>query len=203
MSCFSEIFNWLLEVDQSLLLLGNGFHTPFLDSLMWMISDRWIWVPLYALLTVFVFRRAGWKGGIICMIMIGLLITAVDQTCATFLRPELCRLRPSNPDNPLSAMVQIVNGYRSGSYGFPSCHAANTFALALYLSLFFQKRAATIFFIIWSIVVSYSRIYLGVHYPGDVIAGFIIGGFFAVLCYRLLILIVAIAGRYRYRLMNV
>lgn len=169
---------------------------------MWMVSDRWIWVPLYMLLTVFVFRRAGWKGGMICMVMIALLITATDQTCASVIRPALCRLRPSNPDNPISSMVQLVNGYHGGWYGFPSCHAANTFALAMFLSLLFRNRAATVSLMCWALIVSCSRIYLGVHYPGDIIGGFAVGGFFAVLCYRLLILIATISARYRYQLMK-
>lgn len=95
--------------------------------------------------------------------------------CATLIRPEVCRLRPSNPSNPLSEMVHIVGGYRGGSYGFPSCHAANSFALASFLTLLFANRKLSLFIFAWAVLNSYSRLYLGVHYPGDLLVGAIIG----------------------------
>lgn len=95
--------------------------------------------------------------------------------CATLIRPEVCRLRPSNPENPLSEMVHIVGGYRGGSYGFPSCHAANSFALASFLILLFANRKLSLFIFAWAVLNSYSRVYLGVHYPGDLLVGAIIG----------------------------
>lgn len=85
------------------------------------------------------------------------------------------RLRPSNPENPLSEMVHIVGGYRGGSYGFPSCHAANSFALASFLTLLFANRKLSLFIFAWAVLNSYSRVYLGVHYPGDLLVGAIIG----------------------------
>lgn len=90
-------------------------------------------------------------------------------------RPSVCRLRPSNPENPLSEMVHIVGGYRGGSYGFPSCHAANSFALASFLTLLFANRKLSLFIFAWAVLNSYSRVYLGVHYPGDLLVGAIIG----------------------------
>ena len=96
-------------------------------------------------------------------------------SCATLIRPEVCRLRPSNPENPLSEMVHIVGGYRGGSYGFPSCHAANSFALASFLTLLFANRKLSLFIFAWAVLNSYSRVYLGVHYPGDLLVGAIIG----------------------------
>lgn len=98
-------------------------------------------------------------------------------------RPSVCHadtsgsvpLRPSNPENPLSEMVHIVGGYRGGSYGFPSCHAANSFALASFLILLFANRKLSLFIFVWAVLNSYSRVYLGVHYPGDLLVGAIIG----------------------------
>lgn len=181
-----ELFRWLSEADESLLLAANGCHTPFLDSLMWTLSDKLVWVPFYLLLAAFVFRRLGWKRGIVCMAVIALMVTAADQACSSLIRPAVERLRPSSPDNPLSCAVQLVNGYRGGHYGFPSCHAANTFALALFLSLLFRNRRATVGLIGWSLLVSYSRIYLGVHYPGDIIGGIAVGAVAALMSYRLM-----------------
>lgn len=85
--------------------------------------------------------------------------------------------RPANPENPIVDLVHIVNGYRGGSYGFPSCHAANSFGLAMYVIFLFRKRWLSVFIITWAVLNCYTRIYLGVHYPGDLIVGGIIGGF--------------------------
>lgn len=109
------------------------------------------------------------------LVCVALAITIADQVCATLIRPEVCRLRPSNPENPLSEMVHIVGGYRGGSYGFPSCHAANSFALASFLTLLFANRKLSLFIFAWAVLNSYSRVYLGVHYPGDLLVGAIIG----------------------------
>ena len=85
------------------------------------------------------------------------------------------RLRPSNPANPISDLVHIVNNYRGGRYGFPSCHASNSFGLAFFLVFLFRKRWLSLFILLWATLNCYTRIYLGVHYPGDLIVGAIIG----------------------------
>lgn len=115
----SQMYEYLLGLDENLLLLVNGYHTPFLDKVMWTISDRWAWMPLYMLLTVILCRKSGLKMGLFALLLIAALIAATDQTCASVIRPALCRLRPSNPDNPVSALVTVVNGYHGGAYGFP------------------------------------------------------------------------------------
>lgn len=183
---FKEIILWLADLDARLLLIVNGAHSPFFDAVMWCISGRWIWVPFYIVLTYMLFRRFSWKRATLCLITIGLIILAADQTCASLIRPEVCRLRPANLNNPLSHLVHVVNGYRGGRYGFPSCHAANTFALAMFMSLVFRNKRFTVMMFSWAIVVSYSRMYLGVHYFGDLFCGANVGSLFAVLFYSLL-----------------
>lgn len=183
---FKEIILWLADLDARLLLIVNGAHSPFFDAVMWCISGRWIWVPFYIVLTYMLFRRFSWKRATLCLITIGLIILAADQTCASLIRPEVCRLRPANLNNPLSHLVHVVNGYRGGRYGFPSCHAANTFALAMFMSLVFRNRWFTVMMFSWAIVVSYSRMYLGVHYFGDLFCGASVGFLFAVLFSSLL-----------------
>lgn len=173
-------------LDSEILIIINGIHTPYLDSVMWWLSDRWIWIPFYLMLTALVIKRFGWGRGIACLLFVAALITLADQTCASVIRPAVGRMRPSNPDNPISAVIHVVNDYRGGSYGFPSSHAANTFALATFLSLLFRNRTLTYVMFLWSFAVSYSRMYLGVHYPGDVAAGFVVGGLYAVMCYELM-----------------
>lgn len=187
MDCFSDFISLLSEADRIILLAANSLHTPTLDSLMWEISRKWTWVPLYILLSAFVFRKYNTAGGIVCLLIIAAMITATDQTCAGIIRPVVCRLRPSSPDNPLSSLLHLVNDYRGGRFGFPSCHAANTFALALFLSLLFKNRLFTISIISWSLLVSYSRLYLGVHYPSDILGGLLIGSLFAILSHSIMI----------------
>lgn len=182
---FKEFILWLSDIDARLLLIVNGAHSPFFDSVMWCISGRWIWVPFYAVLAYLLFRRMSWKCASICLVTIGLIIFAADQTCATLIRPEIGRLRPANLNNPLSSFVHVVNGYRSGRYGFPSCHAANTFALAVFMSLVIRHKWFTVMMFSWAFIVSYSRMYLGVHYFGDLFCGATIGSLFAVLFYYL------------------
>lgn len=182
---FKEFILWLSDIDARLLLIVNGAHSPFFDSVMWCISGRWIWVPFYAVLAYLLFRRMSWKRASICLVTIGLIILAADQTCATLIRPEIGRLRPANLNNPLSSFVHVVNGYRGGRYGFPSCHAANTFALAVFMSLVIRHKWFTVMMFSWAFVVSYSRMYLGVHYFGDLFCGATIGSLFAILFYYL------------------
>lgn len=182
---FKEFILWLSDIDARLLLIVNGAHSPFFDSVMWCIRGRWIWVPFYAVLAYLLFRRMSWKRASICLVTIGLIILAADQTCATLIRPEIGRLRPANLNNPLSSFVHVVNGYRGGRYGFPSCHAANTFALAVFMSLVIRHKWFTVMMFSWAFVVSYSRMYLGVHYFGDLFCGATIGSLFAVLFYYL------------------
>lgn len=182
---FKEFILWLSDIDARLLLIVNGAHSPFFDSVMWCISGRWIWVPFYAVLAYLLFRRMSWKRASICLVTIGLIILAADQTCATLIRPEIGRLRPANLNNPLSSFVHVVNGYRGSRYGFPSCHAANTFALAVFMSLVIRHKWFTVMMFSWAFIVSYSRMYLGVHYFGDLFCGATIGSLFAVLFYYL------------------
>lgn len=164
-----------LNFDERLLLWLNGFHTPWLDSVMMTVTGKWIWVPLYVLLATLLFRHCGWRRAVVYLFGVAVVITLADQLCASYIRPYVGRLRPADPENPLAPLVHTVDGYCPGSYSFPSCHAANTFALAMFLSLAFRNRAMTWFMFMWAAIVCYSRIYLGVHHPGDILAGAVIG----------------------------
>lgn len=175
-----EIINAL---DEWVLLLFNGHHTPLMDNVMWLVSGKFIWIPFYILLLELMARRIGWKRAGIVLIGIALAVTLADQVCGSLLRGLICRMRPSNPDNPFSAMITLVNDYHGGKYGFPSCHAANTMALAVMMICVFRTRAMLALMITWSVVVSCSRMYLGVHYPTDILAGWFIGGSFSYLIY--------------------
>lgn len=176
----------LQELDAQMLLAVNGLHTPLADRFMMAFTNRWVWVPLYVALAWYLVRRQGWRNGFFCILAIGIAVTIADQTCATLIRPMVERLRPSNEANPLSAAVHIVDGYRGGSYGFPSCHAANTFALATFFTLLCTRTPLAPMLITWALANCYTRMHLGVHYPGDLIVGASIGILASLLCYFLL-----------------
>ena len=136
------------EIDSQFLLLINGFHTGYLDQLMWLISGKLVWIPFY-LITLFVIYKKN----------------------SQVIRPWFHRLRPANLENPLSQYVHIVNDYRGGSYGFPSAHAANYWGLSLLVAWFMKSRRVLYSLFSLSLIVCYSRSYLGVHYPGDLLGG--------------------------------
>lgn len=179
----------LLQLDSQLLLFFNGHHTAILDNFMMLFTGKYIWIPMYAAIIPILFKK--YHAGMAVLFVLGLVaaIALADQTCATFLRPYFHRLRPSNLENPLSQFVTVVNGYRGGSYGFPSCHAANSFALATFLCLVTRRPVFTAFIILWAAVNSYSRMYLGVHYPGDILAGTVIGVAYGFLTYYTVVFI--------------
>lgn len=182
----SELFQSLMETDQTVFLYLNGLYTSFGDYFMSSFSGKVIWAPMYASVLYVLLKNADWKVALYCLIAIVLTITFADQACATFIRPAVARLRPCSPDNPISELVHLVNGKRSGSFSFPSCHAANSFGLAFMLMYLFRNRWLTAFILIWTVINSYSRIYLGVHYPTDLLAGAIVGATGATLMYLLL-----------------
>lgn len=175
----------LCALDDRLMLFLNGFHIDFFDRFMMMFTGRFIWIPMYVAMFIIMARTYRGRTLIIYLIGIALTITLADQICASLIRPYVARLRPSNPENPLSQFVHIVNNYRGGRYGFPSCHAANSFGLAVYIALVFRRHAVSYIICGWALLNSYSRLYIGVHYPGDLLTGAIIGSAIAVGCYAL------------------
>lgn len=180
-----QIIQFLIEADEQLLLAVNGAHTAMLDSLALLLSDKWIWIPFYIFLALMVERRLGWKRALVFLACVGVIIFITDQTCGELLRHSVRRMRPSNPDNPINTMLHLVNGKRGGSYGFPSCHAANTFALATIISLLFRRMGITLLMFGWCVAVSVSRVYMGVHYPSDLLGGFAVSGFYTFIIHRL------------------
>lgn len=149
------MIDWLNTIDTQAFLALNGLHAPYFDAFMKLFTGKWIWVPMYAAVLFAVVRNYRWRQTLAVLVCVALAITIADQVCATLIRPEVCRLRPSNPENPLSEMVHIVGGYRGGSYGFPSCHAANSFALASFLILLFANRKLSLFIFAWAVLNSF------------------------------------------------
>ena len=179
------MIEFLQNIDAQMLMAVNAMHSPFFDRFMMAFTGRWVWVPFYCVLAWYMVRRMGWRNGIGIVLAIGLAVPIGDQTCAWLIRPMAERLRPANLDNPLSAMVHIVDNYRGGSYGFPSCHAANTFALAGFMCLLCRRSRLSLMLVLWALATCYTRMYLGVHYPGDLLVGALVGTAASMLCYYL------------------
>ncbi|MDE6794825.1 MAG: phosphatase PAP2 family protein, partial [Muribaculaceae bacterium] len=169
------MIDYLIDLDTNVFLWFNSSHSPFWDVVMKMASGKIIWVGLYLALIYAIWRAYGWRTTLVMVLAAGAAVALADQISASLLRPIFERMRPANPDNPISPLVHIVDGYRAGRYGFPSSHAANTFAVATLMSLLFKQPRFTIAIFLWALLNCYSRIYLGVHYPGDLLFGMTIG----------------------------
>ncbi len=176
--------DWLINLDKELLLALNGLHSPLFDYFMYIISRKEVWLLFYVTIIVVILKGYGWRCGGTIVVAIVLTILLSDQITAEIIKPFFERFRPSR-DPILSDMVHTVNNYRGGKFGFVSSHAANTFALAIFSTLLFRNRYLSVFMLFWAGVVSYSRIYLGVHYPGDIIVGAFVGAIIGTIIYRI------------------
>ena len=166
-----QLINW----DKSLLLFLNGMHCSVSDFIMYWISAKLIWIPFYLFLLYFIIHNYKIRT-IDVLIFTAILITASDMISYHCFKEVFHRLRPCQ-DPSINSMVHLVKGECGGKYGFVSSHAANTFAIALFIIQLLGKKIKWIIptMLIWAAVVSYSRIYLGVHFPFDVFCGAILG----------------------------
>jgi undecaprenyl-diphosphatase len=169
----------LMEWDRELLIWLNSFHVDWLDPIMYWTSQTMFWLPLYLFLLWMMikdFKKDWW----IPLIGIAVTILLADQITATLMKPYFMRLRPSQ-EPTLQGIVHLVldrSGeiYRGGVYGFASSHAANTFATATFYTLLLRPRHRWITWLfLWAVCMTYTRIYLGAHYPGDILVGGIVG----------------------------
>lgn len=170
----------LNDLDTQAFLWLNSLHNATFDPIMAFFSGKYQWFPMYALIIGSIIWRYR-KQSIGMLLTIIMSVAVSDRICSGILKPLVERLRPCH--QPLIQQFVHVVGDCGGQFGFCSSHAANSFTLATSLFLLFGKQIPSIkYFYFWAIIVSYSRIYVGVHYPLDVLTGAGIGVLAAFLC---------------------
>ncbi len=172
---------YLEHLDKTILLFINSLNSPLFDNIMWFISGTFSWIPLYAILLYYAIRNNK-KSWWLVIIAVALAVTIADQVSVHLFKEVFKRYRPSH-NIELKGMLHHVNNYRGGQYGFVSSHAANAFAIAGFFAFLFNSRNITLFLLLWAAIVSYSRVYLGVHYPSDIFCGAVLGLNVAFICY--------------------
>ncbi len=163
----------ILELDTELLLFFNGFHSEYFDWFMSMLTRREIWLPLYLAIIYVIFKGKG-REAFFALLFLLLVPVFADLLNQHIFKPYFDRLRPFHVEE-LKNQLHVFNENPRGRRSFMSGHAMNSFGMAVYCALLFKKRAFTFFVLLWALAVSYSRIYLGFHYPGDTLAGMVVG----------------------------
>lgn len=166
----------LIEFDKELLLAVNGSGSLFLDGLVKTLTTAATWIPLYLSLFYIVVKNNDTMQKILLIVACaGLCVLFAGSFDDLIVKPIVARWRPTH-DPAIGTLVDVVNGYRGGNYGFFSAHACNTFSLAVFFSLLIRSRLLTFFLVSWSLINCWTRMYLGVHYPGDIMVGLLWGG---------------------------
>lgn len=175
----------LIQFDKHLLLALNGSESLFLDGLATALTTATTWIPLYIALFYLVLKNNENMKQILlivgCAALCVVLAGTVDDS---FVKPTVARFRPTH-DPEMGMMVDIVDGYRGGRYGFFSAHAANTFSVAVFFCLLVRSGIMSAMLILWSLLNCWTRMYLGVHYPFDILCGLLWGGFSGLVVYYL------------------
>lgn len=191
------MIDWLEGIDRAIVLAVNSMHTPFLDEFFWIISAKLTWVPLYVVLVWVIWKQFGTRKTIVFVSLVLLTIALIDLSSVWLFKELFQRYRPSHHTlltNKLHFYLlgQGPNGpdfYKGGMYGFVSSHATNFWALTILIGLSLKSYYPKLIWILAAItvVICFSRIYLGVHYLSDIIAGGLWGSLLAWLSYRFVI----------------
>ena len=167
------MLEYLNDIDTDALLAVNGLHDMFQDAFWWMVSAKWS-SALLLLAIVWILLHQNRRHALLMLVMLAFTVLVADQVSSGLIKHLVERLRPTH-DPSLDNMVHVINGYRGGMYGFVSSHAANFFAVATLLSFVMRHRLVTCSLFTWALLQCYSRVYLGVHYPGDIMGGIVVG----------------------------
>ena len=173
----------LLQIDTELLIFLNNLGSEQWDGFWLALTNQFNWSPLFALLLFLIFKKFGWKNGGLILLFLVILITFSDQF-TNFIKNSFERLRPCNTLGVMEQIRQFT--YRPGSYSFYSGHASSSMTFSFFIILLLKNHYKYIrFLIIFPLLFGYSRIYLGVHFPLDVLSGYLAGLFFGTLFYLL------------------
>ena len=164
----------LIDIDKQLMLALNGSNSLYMDGVMKIYTSTVVWIPVALVLLFIVLKNNTPRSSLLVVLGVALTILASDQVSSGFIKPLVGRLRPSL-DPEFMHLIDTFNNYRSGSYSFTSSHACNSFAIAMFVSLLIRNKALSLSMLAWAAINSYSRIYLGVHFPGDILCGAILG----------------------------
>ena len=164
----------LNEIDHQLTLAINGSDSLFWDNVMYTVTDTFSWTLVIIVLLAIIFKNNTWREALMVYVAMILLIVVADRICSGIVKPLVARWRPTQ-DPQLMYLVDVVRGYRGGRFGFFSGHACNTMCMAMFLSWLFRSTKVTLTLFFWSLSTTFTRLYLGVHYLGDVCVGFIVG----------------------------
>jgi undecaprenyl-diphosphatase len=173
----------LVEWDKSLFIVMNNFYCEPFDAVMLFITEHFSWIPLYVAILFFLFWKRNLKTGLLAFLALLLIFGLTDQLSVHLFKNTIQRLRPCHEEE-LRGIIRVLESC-GGRFGFISNHAANTFGLATFTALFFQRKWYAWSILIWAAIVSYSRIYVGKHYPLDLLCGALFGILTAYLVYRL------------------
>lgn len=168
----------LVHIDKEVFIYLNGLGSPAWDNLWQFISSKYSAIPLYLFLLILSYQKLGLKRTFLLVVSVALMITVSDQL-SNFFKYGVARLRPCHDPDTMNVM-RLVKSYCGGKYGYFSAHASNAFALATFFGVILraQLRYIGVFLLLWASLVAYSRIYIGVHFPLDVLTGLLIGTLF-------------------------
>jgi len=175
----------LIQLDRQLLLALNGSESLYLDTLAYTLTTAVTWVPLYVSLFYLVLKNNDAMVKILLIVASAALCVLLAGTVDdAIVKPLVERWRPTH-DPQIGAVVDLVDGHRGGNYGFFSAHACNTFSIAVFFALLVRSRLLTFFLVTWSLINCWTRLYLGVHFPGDILVGLLWGGIVGTAVYLL------------------
>ena len=164
----------LVDIDKQLMLALNGSDSLYMDGVMRVYSSTMVWVPVALVLFFVILKNNTPRVSVLTILTIAFAVLACDQMSSHLIKPLVGRLRPCN-DPTIMDLIDTVNGYRSSGYSFTSSHACNSFGIFAIISLIIKNRALSLSLLLWAVINCFSRIYLGVHFPGDILCGALLG----------------------------